>query len=164
MLEIYKAYLQVAYTRVVETLTLLALSFFDRIGSYLRTNIEYNPVTDNLPMINTILHASINGVDQTSALNYLLYETWKESNYFSLSEIREKLSMSSTDKLVIVARILRSNESINVLANTPMSAASGAASETASEIHTVTITGNRWTVDNTDNKVPSFGIISNLFQ
>lgn len=152
MLEIYKAYLQVAYTRVVETLTLLALSFFDRVGSYLRTNIEYNPVTDTLPMISTILHASINGVDQTSALNYLLYETWKESNYFSLSEIREKLSMSSTDKLVIVARILRNNTLTNTL------------TDAASEIHTVTITGNRWTVDNTDNKVPSFGIISNLFQ
>lgn len=156
MLGIYKAYLQVVYTRVVEVMTLMILSLFDRVSSYLRTNIEYNPVSDSLPMISTILHASVNGVDQTSAVNYLLYETWKESNYFSLSEIREKLSVSSTDKLVIVAQILRES--------TDLGSGDKANNVPITEVHTITVSGNRWTVNNTDNKVPSFGIISNLFQ
>lgn len=152
MFKIFHAYLQVIYNRAISNLTMIALGIFDRINSYLRANIEYSPNTDSLPMIESVLFASINGNDCTSSVNHLLYESWKDTNYFTLSEIREKLCVSSTDDLLLVTKVLLESNALNNFAGTPVS-----------EIHTIRINGNKWTIDGISGSVPSFGIISNAF-
>lgn len=137
MYEIYKAYFAVLVNRLIKSILMTILGLYDNIGKYFKPQIKNNISENDEPVVTSIIYASINGQDCTAVMHYLLYEAHSEMNFFSVSTIRDKLNVSSTDELVL------------------------ALSTDKNDIHTVKIHGKKWYIDGLEKSAPSFGIIPN---